>query len=79
MEGAGNNIIAVIENGKCPNTIPDTATTLSGFCLTIPFQTACINVARRTIKKTLFSMVRDKFILLYHICLDNEQYHFLLK
>ena len=60
IEGAGNNIIAIIEKGKCPNTIPVTATTLSGCYFTIPFQTACMNVARRTIKKTLGSIILNE-------------------
>ena len=52
-EGVGNNIIATIEQGTWPKTIPDTATTLSGCFLTIPFQIACKTVAVRTSKKTL--------------------------
>ena len=49
-DGAGNKIIAMIDAGTWPKTIPDTATTLSGCFFTIPFQTACITVANRIIK-----------------------------
>ena len=56
LEGAGNIRIAIIESGTWPNTIPDTATTLSGCFFTIPFQMACKIVAIRIIIKTLVSI-----------------------
>ena len=54
--GTGKNIIAMIAKGTCPKTIAATATALSGWFLTIPFQTACITVAKRTRKKTWLSI-----------------------
>ena len=50
-EGAGRNIIATIARGTWPNTIPDIAITLSGCFFTIPFQIACMIVAKIIIKK----------------------------
>ena len=58
--------MAIIEHGTWPNTIPDTAITLSGCFFTIPFQTACMIVAKRIIKKTCVSIWID-FKYIYNL------------
>ena len=67
MEGEGNKIIAAKEKGTWPNTIPDIAITLSGCFFTIPFQIACIIVAKKTIKKTLVSIVNNLFNYIFNL------------